>query len=139
MRSSEVIDHHSRRTGLPHSRRRLIAVSLLAAALGACGGDGETGARRDIAGAASGENILVEKGCQQCHGIERLGVSAVSAIGPDLSDAATNVVSRYGRDIRSFMDQPSGTMQLVLSQQIVLTPAERDSIARVLTELAGQP
>jgi hypothetical protein len=104
---------------------RRAAAPLLAAVLliAACG---------ERAATQAGESILVTKGCNQCHAVEKLGIAAQAAIGPDLSDAASAVPTRYGRDLRGFFDHPSGTMQLVLSSQIELTPQERDSIIRVL-------
>jgi hypothetical protein len=108
----------------------------------ACGG--ENGVDRDERGApaaataGAGDNILVVKGCPQCHSVERLNIRAAADIGPDLSDAATNVPSRYGRSLDEFFDQPSGTMQVVLGHQIQLTEAETDSIVRLLTRLSEE-
>jgi hypothetical protein len=113
-----------------------IATLLLAAA---CGGEEGTDAgERPAAIAAAGDNILVVKGCPQCHSVERLNIRAAADIGPDLSDAATNVPSRYGRSLDEFFDQPSGTMQVVLGHQIQLTEAETDSIVRLLTRLSEE-
>ena len=46
-------------------------------------------------------------------------------IGPDLSNAVEDVQSRFGRTIDDFLAAPTGTMSVVLSRQIILTPAEK--------------
>jgi cytochrome c551/c552 len=98
----------------------------------ACGGDA-----RDDDPAAAAVTIFEAKGCVQCHSVTRLGVDG-AAVGPDLSDAATAVPARYGRDLATFLEQPSGTMHLVLTQQIQLTQEERDSIVAVLEAIGSQ-
>ncbi|HEX2756892.1 MAG TPA: hypothetical protein VHP60_00160, partial [Thermoanaerobaculia bacterium] len=45
--------------------------------------------------------------------------------GPDLSTAVEDVQSRFGRTLDDFLREPTGTMSVVLSRQIVLTPEEK--------------
>ena len=54
-----------------------------------------------------------------------LGVKSPAQIGPDLSTAVEDVQSRFGRTLDDFIREPSGTMQVVLSRQIVLSPEEK--------------
>ena len=54
-----------------------------------------------------------------------LGVKSPAQIGPDLSTAVEDVQSRFGRTLDDFIKAPSGTMQVVLSRQIVLSPEEK--------------
>jgi cytochrome c2 len=68
---------------------------------------------------------FVKTGCFVCHSIEVLGVKSPAQIGPDLSSAVEDVQSRFGRTIDDFLASPTGTMSVVLSRQIVLTPAEK--------------
>ncbi len=130
--------------------QRAWLVALLAVGLAACQG-GEKGATpagggdrvtpapqapapvRAKAGDPRGQ-VFIDKGCVQCHKVSKLGVEG-QEIGPDLSFAATDVRSRFGTDIESFLRSPTGTMQIVLSSQIKLTEEERESIAKLLSEI----
>ena len=116
--------------------------------IAACGGDRETpppagdtapadGAAISGAPASSDARaaIFIEKGCPQCHSISALGVKSPAEIGPDLTIAYTDVRSRFNMELKDFLQNPTGTMQIVLSSQIKLSPAERDSIVEILEDL----
>lgn len=79
--------------------------------------------------------LFVRKGCPQCHSISALGVKSPAEIGPDLTIAYTDVQSRFGVKLEEFLKNPTGTMQVVLSSQIKLSPEERDSVIDILKEL----
>jgi hypothetical protein len=79
--------------------------------------------------------LFVRKGCPQCHSISALGVKSPAELGPDLTFAYTDVQSRFNMKLEEFLKNPTGTMQVVLSSQIKLSPAERDSVIHILTEL----
>lgn len=83
--------------------------------------------------------IFLEKGCPQCHAINALGVTSPSNAGPDLTTAVADVQSRFNTTLEEFLQNPTGTMQIVLSSQIQLSPAERDSIVRLLRGLTTSP
>lgn len=68
---------------------------------------------------------FVKTGCFVCHSIAALGVKSPAQIGPDLSNAVEDVQSRFGRTIDDFLASPTGTMSVVLSRQIILSPAEK--------------
>ena len=68
---------------------------------------------------------FVQTGCFVCHSISVLGVKSPAQIGPDLSNAVEDVQSRFGRTIDDFLREPTGTMAVVLSRQIVLTPEQK--------------
>lgn len=68
---------------------------------------------------------FVQTGCFVCHSISSLGVKSAAQIGPDLSNAVEDVQSRFGRTIDDFLREPSGTMSVVLSRQIILTPEQK--------------
>ena len=68
---------------------------------------------------------FVKTGCFVCHSIAALGVKSPAQIGPDLSNAVEDVQSRFGRTIDDFLAAPTGTMSVVLSRQIILSPAEK--------------
>lgn len=77
---------------------------------------------------------FVKTGCFVCHSIEALGVRSPAQIGPDLSTAVEDTQSRFGRTIDDFLNAPTGTMAVVLSRQIVLTPAEKAIAVEKLRE-----
>jgi cytochrome c2 len=68
---------------------------------------------------------FVKTGCFVCHSVSALGVRSPAQIGPDLSTAVEDVQARFGRTVDDFLAAPTGTMAVVLSRQIVLTPAEK--------------
>ncbi len=68
---------------------------------------------------------FVKTGCFVCHSISSLGVTSPSQIGPDLSIAVEDVKARFGRPLEDFLRAPTGTMSVVLSRQIILTPEQK--------------
>jgi cytochrome c2 len=77
---------------------------------------------------------FVQTGCFVCHSVSSLGVKSPAQIGPDLSNAVEDVQSRFGRTIDDFLREPTGTMSVVLSRQIVLTPEEKAVAVQKLRE-----
>jgi cytochrome c551/c552 len=77
---------------------------------------------------------FVKTGCFVCHSIEALGVKSPAQIGPDLSTAVEDTQTRFGRTVDDFLREPTGTMSVVLSRQIVLSPAEKDVAVAKLRE-----
>jgi hypothetical protein len=69
-----------------------------------------------------------------CHSLSVFGVKSPANIGPDLSNAVEDVQSRFGRTIDDFLREPTGTMAVVLSRQIVLTPAQKEIAVTKLRE-----
>lgn len=117
----------------------LLLVSLVAA----CGGEKGSAAQPApptppaavvTTSDARGE-IFLRKGCPQCHSVSAFGIKSPTDVGPDLTGAYADVQTRFGLKLDQFLAAPTGTMQLVLSSMIKLTPAERDSIIHILKEL----
>lgn len=77
---------------------------------------------------------FVKTGCFVCHSISALGVKSPAQIGPDLSVAVEDVQSRFGRTIDDFLRSPTGTMSVVLSRQIILTPEQKTVALQKLRE-----
>ena len=77
---------------------------------------------------------FVKTGCFVCHSIAALGVKSPAQIGPDLSVAVEDVQSRFGRTVDDFLAAPTGTMSVVLSRQIILTPEEKQVAIQKLRE-----
>jgi hypothetical protein len=69
---------------------------------------------------------FVKTGCFVCHNVSSLGVKSPAQIGPDLSIAVEDVQARFGRTVDDFLRAPTGTMSVVLTRQIVLTPEEKE-------------
>lgn len=77
---------------------------------------------------------FVKTGCFVCHSVSALGVKSPAQIGPDLSIAVEDVQARFGRTIDDFLASPTGTMSVVLSRQIILTPEEKAVAVQKLRE-----
>ncbi len=77
---------------------------------------------------------FVKTGCFVCHDVSSLGVRSPAQIGPDLSIAVEDVQARFGRTIDDFLRAPTGTMSVVLSRQIILSPAELEVAIRKVRE-----
>jgi hypothetical protein len=77
---------------------------------------------------------FVQTGCFVCHSVSSLGVTSPAQIGPDLSIAVEDVQKRFGRTIDDFLREPSGTMSVVLSRQIILTPEQKQVAVQKLRE-----
>lgn len=77
-------------------------------------------------------SFFVKKNCFVCHSVSTLGIEAAAQIGPDLALAVTDVQSRFGRTLDDFLFKPTGTMDVVLSTMIFLSPEERkEAIAKL--------
>jgi len=79
--------------------------------------------------------IFLAKGCPQCHSISAFGIKSPTDVGPDLTHAAQDVKTRFGTELKEFLHNPTGTMMVVLSAQIQLSPPERDSIIEILEDI----
>ncbi len=77
---------------------------------------------------------FVSTGCFVCHSIGALGVKSPAQIGPDLSTAVEDVQKRFGRTLDDFLMNPTGTMSVVLTRQIVLTPEQKTVAIQKLRE-----
>ena len=77
---------------------------------------------------------FVETGCFVCHSISSLGVKSPAQIGPDLSIAVEDVQKRFGVTIDDFLRNPTGTMSVVLSRQIILSPEQKATAVQKLRE-----
>jgi hypothetical protein len=95
----------------------------------------ETVAPPTITGNDPRAALFLRKGCPTCHSIAAFGVKSASDMGPDLGNAAEDVRSRFGVPLEQFLPNPTGTMQMVLSQLITLRPDERDSVIHLLQRL----
>jgi cbb3-type cytochrome oxidase cytochrome c subunit len=77
---------------------------------------------------------FVQTGCFVCHSVSSLGVKSPAQIGPDLSTAVEDVQSRFGMTLDAFLANPTGTMSVVLTRQIVLTPEQKQVAIQKLRE-----
>jgi hypothetical protein len=72
-----------------------------------------------------GGEWFAQTGCTKCHSVSVYGIHNLASTAPDLSIAVEDVPRRFGRSLDDFFKSPSGTMDLVLSTAIPMTPAER--------------
>ncbi|MFN8061756.1 MAG: c-type cytochrome [Vicinamibacterales bacterium] len=77
---------------------------------------------------------FVQTGCFVCHSLSVFNVKSPAQIGPDLSNAVEDVQARFGRTIDDFLREPTGTMSVVLTRQIVLTPEQKATAIQKLRE-----
>lgn len=77
---------------------------------------------------------FVDTGCFVCHSVSALGVKSPAQIGPDLSTAVEDTQSRFGMTVDAFLANPTGTMSVVLSRQIILTPEQKKTAVEKLRE-----
>jgi len=77
---------------------------------------------------------FVQTGCFVCHSVAALGVKSPAQIGPDLSIAVHDTQSRFGKTVDDFIMNPTGTMSVVLSRQIVLDTEQRKVAIQKLRE-----
>jgi hypothetical protein len=61
-------------------------------------------------------------------------VKSPAQIGPVPSTAVEDVQTRFGRTLDDFLAQPTGTMSVVLSRQIILTPEQKATAVQKLRE-----
>jgi cytochrome c2 len=77
---------------------------------------------------------FVQTGCFVCHSVSALGVTSPAQIGPDLSTAVEDTQKRFGMTVDDFLNNPQGTMSVVLSRQIILTPEQKAIAVQKLRE-----
>jgi hypothetical protein len=61
----------------------------------------------------SGRAVFYNSGCVKCHNIKVLNVKG-GHVGPDLSDAYSNVKKVYKKGVNDFLKNPTGTMYFAL-------------------------
>lgn len=82
---------------------------------------------------ARGEGaFFVRKDCVNCHSISAFGING-SRIGPDLSIAVTDVEARFGKTLEQFLDNPNGTMSIVLARNPLSAEEKREAVELLKT------
>jgi hypothetical protein len=69
--------------------------------------------------------FFVEKSCFVCHSIEAYDIQSPTDKGPDLSWAPDDVRARFSKTVEEFLFDPTGTMEIILGSQILLTDEEK--------------
>ncbi len=69
--------------------------------------------------------FFVEHSCFVCHGVEAFEIESPTNKGPDLSWAPDDVRTRFGKTVEEFLFEPTGTMEIILGSQIVLTDEQK--------------
>lgn len=83
-------------------------------------------------------DLFVKRGCTECHAITGLHVKASQDVGPDLTYAYGEVVTRYGVTLESFLYDPSGVMRLMLAEHLHLTRTDREAMLQTLRQLYNE-
>lgn len=78
-------------------------------------------------------SFFVKNNCFLCHSVSTFGIEAAAQIGPDLALAVEDVPSRFGRQLEDFLMKPTGTMEVVLSTMIQLSPEQRKEAIEKMT------
>ena len=112
------------------------AALLLIVAMPACAPPHRAEAAATIAGPdVQGGEWFKQTGCTACHSISAYNVLNIAAVAPDLSSAVEDVPRRFGVSLDEFLQSPTGTMAMVLSTRIPLTPEQRALAATRLKEV----
>lgn len=112
----------------------LIAVAFLAPVAGGCVADSPAQAQTAAGPDVRGGEWFTQTGCTACHSISVYRVWNLAATAPDLSEAVEDVPRRFGVSLEDFLHAPTGTMAMVLSTRIPLTPEQRDLAIEKLRE-----
>lgn len=78
--------------------------------------------------------FFVKNKCFVCHAVTVFGIPQTTGIAPDLSNAWEDCQKRFGRTLEDFIFKPSGTMDVVLSRQIILTDAQKKEAVTLLKQ-----
>jgi hypothetical protein len=110
------------------SRAVILALAVpIAAAAAACAGVSE--AKPPVVTVAGpevqGGEWFRQTGCIDCHSMSVYRILNLAAVAPDLSIAVEDVPRRFGVSLDEFLQAPTGTMAMVLSSRIPLTPDQR--------------
>ena len=88
-----------------------------------------TDAKEATTVSANEDNILNKKGCLGCHSVEALNIKG-GAVGPDLSQAFTNVEGKHGKPIEEFLKAPTSAVMSGVIGKNPLTDDERKQVLR---------
>jgi cytochrome c2 len=69
--------------------------------------------------------FFVQNSCFVCHSIEAFDIKSPTDKGPDLSWAPDDVRTRFSKTVEEFLFAPTGTMEIILGSQIVLTDEQK--------------
>ena len=78
----------------------------------------------------NGRAIFYNLGCVRCHNIRTLNIKG-GHVGPDLSDAYSNVEKVYRESLNDFLKNPTGTMYFVL----MFNHLDKENRKIIITEL----
>jgi len=75
--------------------------------------------------------------CLSCHAIDSLGIPGGNT-GPDLSAAYAEVEGKHGKDLGSFLEEPTSAVMATVIEDNPPTDEEREAIIEVLKEASEQ-
>jgi mono/diheme cytochrome c family protein len=71
--------------------------------------------------------------CLSCHAVDSLGVAGGNA-GPDLSNAYTETEGKHGKDLDSFLQEPTSAVMATVIEDDPITDEEREAIVDILRQ-----
>ncbi|MEH7480746.1 cytochrome C [Neobacillus drentensis] len=92
-----------------------------------------TDAKEATTVSANEDNILNKKGCLGCHSVEALNIKG-GAVGPDLSQAFTNVEGKHGKPIEEFLKAPTSAVMSGVIGKNPLSDEERKQVLELLKQ-----
>ncbi|SMQ58587.1 hypothetical protein SAMN05444673_0044 [Bacillus sp. OV166] len=92
-----------------------------------------TDAKETTTVSANEDNILNKKGCLGCHSVEALNIKG-GAVGPDLSQAFTNVEGKHGKPIEEFLKAPTSAVMSGVIGKNPLSDEERKQVLELLKQ-----
>ncbi|MEY2195209.1 cytochrome C [Neobacillus sp. BF23-41] len=95
--------------------------------------DESTDAKEATTVSANEDNILNKKGCLGCHSVEALNIKG-GAVGPDLSQAFTNVEGKHGKPIEEFLKAPTSAVMSGVIGKNPLSDVERKQVLELLKQ-----
>ncbi|MEH7374159.1 c-type cytochrome [Neobacillus drentensis] len=92
-----------------------------------------TDAKEGTTVSANEDNILNKKGCLGCHSVDALNIKG-GAVGPDLSQAFTNVEGKHGKPIEEFLKAPTSAVMSGVIGKNPLSDEERKQVLELLKQ-----
>jgi len=71
--------------------------------------------------------------CLSCHAVDSLGVAGGNT-GPDLSNAYAETEGKHGKDLDSFLQEPTSAVMATVIEDDPVTDEEREAIVDILRQ-----
>ena len=89
---------------------------------------------RDLRMLEGDGKFFAEFSCFICHSVTAFDIKSPTEKGPDLSYAPEDVRVRFNKTVEEFLFEPTGTMEIILGSQIILTDEEKWEAVNKITK-----